>query len=70
MLIEFPLKFEKNSSDFYFKVGTLCLCCSHSYSVKSLKTLISMLSPRSFIRTSNTRLQGMFSRFSSIACVT
>jgi hypothetical protein len=53
---------EKNYNAFYFKFGTLYLCTSHNYSVKSLKALISMLSPSSFIKTSKTRLQGMFNR--------
>lgn len=63
IVIEFPLKLEKNVVAFYFKVGTLNLCCCHSYYVKSLKLFICILSPRSFINTSRTLLHGAFNRF-------
>ena len=31
ILIAFPLKLEKNCTDFYFNVGILCLCSCQSY---------------------------------------
>jgi len=60
IVIEFPLKLEKKWRTFYFRFTILYLCCCHNYSVKSLKLFIVMFSPKSFKKTINKRLQGIF----------
>jgi hypothetical protein len=63
MLIELPVKLEKNYTAFYFNVFTLCLCCCQSYSVRSLNVFIVIFYPSNLINTNITLLQGILILF-------